>query len=185
MAKDDRKVVTRERILNAAFEQFARHGFERASVAAIATHAGVAHGTVFWHFGHKPAVYAATLRIAGQRFLYAVHHVHDANAPFKKTAENWIGHLQSNSPISRLLRTLGSDHHHQVVAEAIAEVNSRFADFWRDWLDGRPRNESGPDATILAHTIVATLAGMAIVRFEGEFASGPSLDALAHLVGSA
>ena len=33
--------------------QFARHGFELASVKTIADGAGTASGTVFWHFGSK------------------------------------------------------------------------------------------------------------------------------------
>lgn len=69
MAKDDRKVVTHERILNAAVNEFARHGFADASVDMIARRAQVAHGTVFAHFGRKADVFAAAARLAGEQFV--------------------------------------------------------------------------------------------------------------------
>jgi AcrR family transcriptional regulator len=43
----------KERVLNAAIELFARHGFNGASTSMIARRAEVAQGTVFHHFGNK------------------------------------------------------------------------------------------------------------------------------------
>ena len=46
MAKDDRKLVTRARIVDVAVQQFALRGFEGATVKTIAELAGVASATV-------------------------------------------------------------------------------------------------------------------------------------------
>jgi AcrR family transcriptional regulator len=57
----ERAADTRERIITAARELFASHGFEAATVAAIAESAGVAEPTVYATFGSKRAIMAALL----------------------------------------------------------------------------------------------------------------------------
>ena len=70
MAKDDRKLVTRTKILDAALVLFAKHGLEGTTVGDIAARATVAHGTVFLHFVSKPGIYAEAIRVAAMRFLH-------------------------------------------------------------------------------------------------------------------
>ncbi|MCB9617665.1 MAG: TetR/AcrR family transcriptional regulator [Sandaracinus sp.] len=48
-----RRLETRERVRQAAFELFVRDGFERTTTSAIAKRAGVAAGTVFLHASDK------------------------------------------------------------------------------------------------------------------------------------
>ena len=50
------------RILEAARNQFAAHGFERASVDAIAAEAGVSKMTVYSHFASKEGLFEAAVR---------------------------------------------------------------------------------------------------------------------------
>lgn len=57
-----RKGETQERILRAAVELFARHGYERASISAIATRAEVSRPAVFWHFGDKESLFREAFR---------------------------------------------------------------------------------------------------------------------------
>lgn len=52
------------RILAAAESLFAEHGFDAASMSAIAEHAGVSKANVFHHFNSKHALYQAVLRNA-------------------------------------------------------------------------------------------------------------------------
>lgn len=52
---------TRERILAAAEECFARHGYEATGVAEICQRAGVSKGAFFHHFPTKQAVFLALL----------------------------------------------------------------------------------------------------------------------------
>lgn len=57
----------REReIIGAALEEFAARGFAGASMAAIATHAGISKPLVYQYFGSKEGLYLACLhRVAG------------------------------------------------------------------------------------------------------------------------
>jgi AcrR family transcriptional regulator len=55
-ARELRRLQTRERILGAAIAEFKLAGMSGADVNAIATAAGVAHGTFFFHFPSKEHV---------------------------------------------------------------------------------------------------------------------------------
>jgi TetR/AcrR family transcriptional repressor of uid operon len=55
-ARETRRLQTRERLLGAAIAEFTRTGMAGADVNAIATAAGVAHGTFFFHFPSKEHV---------------------------------------------------------------------------------------------------------------------------------
>lgn len=84
-----RSVKTRERILQAATEVFARRGFHGARVADIADLAGIAYGLVYHHFRNKDEILAA---IFSERWSLYVRYVDDiAMAP--QTFREQISHL--------------------------------------------------------------------------------------------
>ncbi|GAA1816983.1 TetR/AcrR family transcriptional regulator [Actinomadura chokoriensis] len=60
---------TRERLLRAAAEAFARHGYDGTRVADIARAAGVSNGALYAHFGSKADLLVAALRAHGRREL--------------------------------------------------------------------------------------------------------------------
>lgn len=60
---------TRERLLRAAAEAFARHGYDGTRVADIARAAGVSNGALYAHFGSKAELLVAALRAHGRREL--------------------------------------------------------------------------------------------------------------------
>ena len=175
------KLSTRRRILEAAFDHFARHGFVGANVRRIAKRAGVSHGTVHWHFGSKTNVYAETVRVAGERFVETIPGL-PADTSFRQVAAVWIQHLASDAPVARLLRSLGADHPHPAVRAAALSVNEVLRDYWRQWIRRRQAqglHEPGFDPTELAHAIVSTLSGMAAIACYGE--RGPPLTSLVGL----
>src|SRR3954453_6351585 len=67
-----RRAQARERIVRAAHELVAGGGFGAASVAAVATRAGVATGTVYRHFSSKGELFAEVFRRAAQHEVDAV-----------------------------------------------------------------------------------------------------------------
>ena len=60
--KANSTVDSRERILEAAGEVFAEHGFRSATVRRICEHAGVNIAAINYHFGGKEKLYAEVLR---------------------------------------------------------------------------------------------------------------------------
>ncbi len=62
MGMQRRAEKTRERILHAAEECFARDGYDAAGVAVICERAGVTKGAFYHHFPSKQALFLATLQ---------------------------------------------------------------------------------------------------------------------------
>ncbi|MYW70234.1 TetR family transcriptional regulator [Streptomyces sp. SID8379] len=69
--------ATRERILNAAREEFAERGYEKTSVRGIAKAAGVDSALVHHYFGTKEQVFAAAIEVAFAPALEAPAAVED------------------------------------------------------------------------------------------------------------
>jgi AcrR family transcriptional regulator len=63
---------TRERLLRAAADVFARRGYDGTRVADIAAAAGVSNGALYAHFGSKAELLVAALRAHGRRLLAEV-----------------------------------------------------------------------------------------------------------------
>jgi len=57
-----RKAETQARILRAAMRLFAEHGYERTTIAAVASEAAVSRSAVFWHFGDKASLFTEASR---------------------------------------------------------------------------------------------------------------------------
>jgi len=57
-----RKAETQARIIRAAMGLFVERGFERTSIAMVASEAGVSRGAIFWHFGDKATLFQEALR---------------------------------------------------------------------------------------------------------------------------
>lgn len=62
----------RERLADAALDLAHRQGFERASIADIATHAGIAPGSVYYYFKTKDDVGRAVVERLGTRYGQAM-----------------------------------------------------------------------------------------------------------------
>ncbi|HET6907972.1 MAG TPA: TetR/AcrR family transcriptional regulator [Mycobacteriales bacterium] len=60
---------TRDRLLSAAADVFASHGYEGTRVADIARSAGVSNGALYSHFGSKAQLMIGALRAHGRRRL--------------------------------------------------------------------------------------------------------------------
>jgi AcrR family transcriptional regulator len=67
-----RRTEARARIVRAAHELIARGGYREASIAAVASRAGVATGSVYRHFPSKADLFAEVFRNASQREVDAV-----------------------------------------------------------------------------------------------------------------
>jgi len=61
MPQQDRAYATRESILRAAAEEFDRLGYDRTSLTAVLTRAGLTKGAFYFHFASKDAVACALI----------------------------------------------------------------------------------------------------------------------------
>src|SRR5207253_8578558 len=75
--RSKRSAETRERILAAATEVFARSGFHGARVADIAEQAGIAYGLVYHYFRNKDDILAAIFSERWAQYIGYLHEVGD------------------------------------------------------------------------------------------------------------
>src|SRR5437868_14981433 len=66
------KQSSRDRLLAAALELFAEHGFEKATVAAVARRAHTSQSQLLKHFGDKNGLFAAVLSGGWQQLNFAI-----------------------------------------------------------------------------------------------------------------
>ena len=168
MAKDDRKLLTHKKILDAALVLFAAHGLNGTTVSDIASHAKVAHGTVFLHFGSKSGLYGEAVRVAAMRFLSSMRNAaRRDSALFETVAGRWVQDLSGDMVWSRMLRSLGGDHGQPTVISVAKWVNGAFEEFWYDWLQ-RQEISTGrriPHKRKRARFVVMALAGVTCTTF--------------------
>jgi len=105
--KSQAGVSGEERILNAAEELFACHGFDAVSMQQVAARAGVSKANIFHHFKGKQELYLAVLERACARsvgMLDALGQPSCINArPLRDFARAHLDQLFEHADISRLI----------------------------------------------------------------------------------
>jgi TetR/AcrR family transcriptional regulator, fatty acid metabolism regulator protein len=79
-----RSAQTRERIIAAATEVFARSGFHGARVADIAEHAGIAYGLVYHYFHNKDDILAAIFTERWAQYVSYLRELGDMELGFRE-----------------------------------------------------------------------------------------------------
>jgi len=67
--RQSRALDTRHKILAAALQEFAEHGFAGASTRAVAAAAGVQHPLLNYHFNNKEGLWHAVLEVTAGHFM--------------------------------------------------------------------------------------------------------------------
>ena len=98
MPKQSRSEATYRRLLAAAEDLFARHGYEEVSVAQICADAGVTKGAFYHHFPSKQALFLALIpawvdRLQSQ-LVSALENATDMSATLKAMTETAARALQ-------------------------------------------------------------------------------------------
>jgi AcrR family transcriptional regulator len=85
-----RKADVRDRILSAARQLIAEHGFNATQVAQVAALAGIANGTVYRYFPAKVDLFAEVFRLVSQHEVDVMAEVAQADgmAPGDKLADD-------------------------------------------------------------------------------------------------
>lgn len=100
--RQQRAVDTRERILAAAYDEFAERGYEGASTRSVAARAGVQHPLVAYHFDGKDGLWRALVTAVSGNFLdHFKEHIDDASdddnvARLRRLQEEFIRFAAAN-----------------------------------------------------------------------------------------
>ena len=156
-----RLAAARERIVEAALAQLAEGGYASASVASVASRAGVATGTVYRHFPSKSDLFAEVFRRASQREVDVLRLMTDREEPVAHRLAAWVEAFVRRAlaePV-RAYALIAEPVDPAVEAERLS-FRRAYADlFERALHDGVQRGEIAPlDAHLTAAAIVGALA---------------------------
>jgi AcrR family transcriptional regulator len=164
-------------ILDAAEQVFARHGFQAASVEAIATGAEVAVATLYKLFGSKEAIFAALVELRQEEFLREMEQITagegEPRARVDRLIDGIFRHFDRGRETFRIYlgATQGFPWH---IRSALGERSfanyQRFIQFvaqlLRDGAAARAWDAGDADRTAVA--IVGALNGLLTVRYTSE-----------------
>lgn len=136
--RQDRAVTRQERILDAALDVFAAHGYQQATVDDIASTARTSKGGIYFHFPGKDAIFLALLdRSAGLLLARVGERVGAETDPIAKVDSALLALVRtfgSHRSLARLFlveaRGAGPQFHSR-----LADVQSRFVAFLKQQLD--------------------------------------------------
>jgi AcrR family transcriptional regulator len=157
------KIATRDRILQAALEVFARKGYHRAVVDDIVRASATSKGAVYHHFPNKEALFLALVEDFAGRLAAAVAAAidgsHGALGKVEAALRAGLETFALNRELARILLleavSLGSTYEAKR-----AEVHDRFAALIRLYLDQAVAEGSIPSLD----TRVATLTWLGAVN---------------------
>ena len=131
----DPKTATRRRILDAALREFAERGLERARMAVVGRRAGVANGTVYWHFETKPRLFRAVVEHAVEDLFADVARFAEApGASFMDVVDRQLAYLERHPEVDAVLSSLRGGHPVDEVRDVTRTVDGRVVELWRRWI---------------------------------------------------
>ncbi|HEY0454158.1 TetR/AcrR family transcriptional regulator [Actinophytocola sp.] len=164
-APEPEDLTARARIRDAAMRHFGEHGFERATIRAIAETAGVSSGLVRHHFGSKQALRDACDEYLSRAISRLNDQAHDRRG---------VGHIAeariAMGPYQRYLaRTLAEG-----AGASIFDDMVRMAEEWVEAADeDRP---DPPHVDRKSRATVATAMGLAVAILYPHVARGLGVD---------
>jgi len=138
------------RILAAAEALFAEHGFDAASMNAIAVRAGVSKANVFHHFSSKHALYQAVLRHAirevTRQLKHMASHSGAVSADMAQFAQSHLAGILEHDQFARLmLREVLSDMPQEQLKIAQQVFGENFSELVAILRRGQERGELRAD----------------------------------------
>ncbi len=106
---EDPRERTRRRILAAATERFAHHGYRKTSVEDIARRAGIAKGTVYLHFKNKADLLIHATAAEKARYVERFRELLDPSRPPRERLRLYLEGVLRWTPEMPLVQRLGRD----------------------------------------------------------------------------
>ncbi|MBA4180664.1 MAG: hypothetical protein C0506_08770 [Anaerolinea sp.] len=128
MRQEERRARTRGALLRAAGTAFAEHGYDGASLDAIAAAADLSKGAVYAHFATKRELYLAVVETVleeAERRLEPVGQALRSAAPLDTAATRYFGSPSDATHVSHLTDLWQMAVRDEAVADALAGFRQR------------------------------------------------------------
>jgi AcrR family transcriptional regulator len=169
-ARVEQGAATRERLVRAAAELFARRGYRDASVQAIGEAASISRGSIFWHFGSKEGLLWAVVEDAFRTWQGAglAADVGDATGleAVRRAIASHRRFLDEQPEMLRLLYVLMFESlgPRPELRERFVALHDGLRDATEGWIAGAPdvRADAAPRAVVTV--LIGALGGLAYQR---------------------
>ena len=156
------KAETHERILSSAVALFAARGYERTSMRAIASRAGVSHSAIFWHFGDKETLFREAVRSLLVPFFEEIKKADEETDPYSRVFESFAAYERVVEENAETIRSivrwlLESEQLRASLIQTLFFLHNQYVQQMRDVLDD-VRDDDSENAA-LASAIVSLLDG--------------------------
>ena len=165
--REQAKSERRRRILDAAAELFARHGYQAVSLQAIGRQAGISGPGVYRHFESKQDILAELLvgiserLLAGGRALRAAHG--DTSRALEELISFHVDFALADSALIRVHeRDFGSLEQH--TRHRVREIQRRYLAEWREVLHALDPERPFQDQTTRAFATIGLINSTAYSR---------------------
>ncbi len=134
--REEKKAISRRRILEAAREIFFRDGFMAANLDHVAQRAGVAKGTLYRYFESKAELYVAVLAADGAIFEKKMRDTVDlsltAADQIRATGLFYFQHWTNNRQYFQIFWAIENQ---SIIGELPREVLTEITKLWQQCLD--------------------------------------------------
>jgi AcrR family transcriptional regulator len=171
--RSQHRAQTRARLLQAAAEVYALHGFAGATLDDVAAQAGLTKGAVYDHFGSKENLLLALMQeyLAGQLTAQLALFDRERITSERPLAgsEDWMGRLQENPDRFRLFVELWSHAQHDErlrlhLAGALRALHATFAGFASESATDAGVQPPGEAAEQFANVTLGLGVGLAMLK---------------------
>ncbi len=165
-----KKALTQRKILDAALSLFSEKGFDAVSIEEIGALAGVAHGTIFWHFGSKDSLYLEVAKQAAAEYARFFHPAIEKSTQPSDLVDLALlqyQYLKENPKQDQLQMSLVFECSgpHPELKPALQAVNGEYYKGWQTWVDKMESYgflHKDTDVVGLAHTLTGGLGAIVI-----------------------
>lgn len=166
--------ATRDRLLRAALEAFAAHGFEGASARHIERLAGVERGLVAYHFGTKEALWTEAVDTIWSRYVEEVtrllSHLQDVS-PLERARAILMAYARFNAAWPQFFRILVAEGYHRTSrSDHLARHLRAGINVWRTALGSSTVDDVETDEAeaIMIYQVMSAAAGPFAMAAYGE-----------------
>ncbi|MEO8899836.1 MAG: TetR/AcrR family transcriptional regulator [Candidatus Dormibacter sp.] len=165
-----RSARTRERIIEAATEVFARRGVHGTRVADIAERAGIAYGLVYHHFRNKEEILSAIFAERWAQYVAYLEELARTPAPFRERMRRlihfWVETYRQDNDLMTVMINEITRSYEFLESHDIAAVLVAFDPIERIIAEGRANGEVRADLDArLATYVVLGVAEMVLTGY--------------------
>jgi TetR/AcrR family transcriptional regulator, fatty acid metabolism regulator protein len=165
-----RSARTRERIIEAATEVFARRGVHGTRVADIAERAGIAYGLVYHHFRNKEEILSAIFAERWAQYVAYLEELARTPAPFRERMRRlihfWVETYRHDNDLMTVMINEITRSYEFLESHDITAVLAAFDPIERIIVEGRANGEVRADLDArLATYVVLGVAEMVLTGY--------------------